>query len=247
MSLDKFIRLADNLVVFEASLNDKDFPMTSVHSLEVHKEELTSIWERLRYSYEQCLSDMASEEQEDDEGKTDDLELGTVRHKYTSAYVTYCRCNTRLRELIEELSAPIQAPRSETTSGFGFKLPPCEIPIFDGNYSSWPTFRDIFEAVCIRNPRLSSVERLFHLSQKTRGEANDIVGKVPLTNENFKVAWANLCSRYENIRVLINIQLKRLFGLNAITNETAVALKTLQRDVYSCIELLKLYEVEVEQ
>ncbi|XP_059222185.1 uncharacterized protein LOC131996637 [Stomoxys calcitrans] len=190
---------------------------------------------------------MASEEQEDDEGKTDDLELGTVRHKYTSAYVTYCRCNTRLRELIEELSAPIQAPRSETTSGFGFKLPPCEIPIFDGNYSSWPTFRDIFEAVCIRNPRLSSVERLFHLSQKTRGEANDIVGKVPLTNENFKVAWANLCSRYENRRVLINIQLKRLFGLTVITDETAVALKALQRDINSCIELLRLYEVEVEE
>ncbi|XP_075157897.1 uncharacterized protein LOC142231164 [Haematobia irritans] len=257
MSLDRFIRVADNLVVFEASLNGKDFPMSSVHSLEVHKEELTSIWERLKYAYELCLADIEEEKQanegednakgdsKDDSGECS--ERDTVRHKYTSAYVTYCRCNTRLRELIDELSASTTpVPKSDALPSFGFKLPPCEIPIFSGDYSLWPTFRDIFNAVCMKNPRLSSVEKLFHLRQKTKGEAHDIVSKVPLTDDNFHVAWTNLCSRYENRRVLINIQLKKLFSLSPIPNETPAALKTLQRDINSCISLLKLYEVNVE-
>ncbi|XP_075150561.1 uncharacterized protein LOC142224663 [Haematobia irritans] len=261
MSLDRFIRIADNLVVFEANLNDRSqcIPMASVHSIEVHKEELTSIWEKLKYSYELCVADIENEARgtgEDekstgDKGKDDEdegSELEMVRNKYTSSYITYCRCSTRLRELLHELSNPTSgnAPRSDASSSFGFKFPPCDIPTFGGDYSSWPTFRDIFEAICIRNPILSSVEKLFHLNQKTKGEANDIVRKVPLTNENFDVAWNNLCSRYENKRVLINIQLKRLFGLSHLSSESAASLKTLQRDINSCISLLQMYEVNVE-
>ncbi|XP_059221697.1 uncharacterized protein LOC131996228 [Stomoxys calcitrans] len=244
MSLEKFIRQSDHLVVFEASLNDKDFPMSSVFSLEVHQEELASIWGKLKESYERCLADIEGELSGDD-GAEERVEITTVTHKYSSAYVTYCRCNTRIRELIQELSASATVPKSGQAS-FGFKLPPCEIPFFEGDYSAWPTFRDMFEAVCIRNTRLSSVEKLFHLHQKTKGEANDIVRRLPLTGENFQVAWASLCSRYENKRVLINIQLKKLFGLSAISNESASNIKILQRDINSCISLLKLYEVDVD-
>ncbi|XP_075163097.1 uncharacterized protein LOC142235722 [Haematobia irritans] len=223
--------------------------MNSVHALEVHKEELVSIWERLKFSYEQCLVDIEASDQDVDEDaatetKEENQELITVRHKYTSAYVTYCRCSTKIRELIQELTV-IPGAQTNPDSSFGLKLPPCEIPTFSGDYSSWPTFRDIFEATCIKNPRLSLVEKLFHLNQRTRGEANDIVSKVPLTSESFSIAWSSLYSRYENRRVLVNLQLKKLFGLSAISTESANSLKVLQRDINSCIALLKLYEIDV--
>ncbi|XP_075150684.1 uncharacterized protein LOC142224784 [Haematobia irritans] len=137
---------------------------------------------------------------------------------------------------------PIPNPQVST----GFKLPPCEIPIFSGDFSLWSTFRDMFTAVCLRNPRLSSVEKPFHLNQKTKGEPHDIVSKLPLTNENFKVAWENLSARYENKRVLVNIQLKNLFNLTAIPAESASSLKRIQRDINLCISLLKLYGIKVE-
>lgn len=104
----------------------------------------------------------------------------------------------------------------------------------------------MFTAVCIKNTRLSSVEKLFHLTQRTKGEPNDIVKKLPLTNENFNLAWTNLCSRYENKRVLVNIQLKILFNLPTITSESGTSLKNMQRDINSCISLLKLYAIDVD-
>lgn len=249
MSLDRFIRVSDSLFEFEASLTDKQTPMSSIHSIEIHKEELKTIWGKLKLSYERCLSDL---ENESDKGEKDEkakdkeesITVETVKSKYKSAYISYCRCGTRLGEFAQELSVP----KVETNPGqyHGFKLPPCDISTFDGDYSTWPTFRDMFTAVCIMNPRLSPIEKLFHLNQKTKGEPNDIVGKIPLPNENFTLAWQSLCSRYENKRVLVNVQLKALFNLQSITMESAAALKNLQREINESISMLRLYEIDVD-
>lgn len=251
MSLDKFIRLADRLVEFEASLNDKQTPLTCQYVLETHKEEVKDIWNRLKPAYEVCLVDMEAEATEkDEEGPSQEEELDvasvieTVKTKFKSVYSTYCRCISLLGELLNELSHSTTSPFQSSQQGF--KLPPCEIPYFIGDYPSWPTFRDIFTAVCIKNPRLSQVEKLFDLSQRTKGEPHDIVRKLPLTNENFNVAWTNLCSRYENRRVLVNIQFKALFNLPTLTTECGTSLKLMQRDINACISLLKSYDISIE-
>lgn len=253
MSLDNFIQLSDNLVEFEASLSDKQFPLDSVHSINIHKDELKYTWEKLKSSYYKCLSDIQEDGEEESteerDGKRDDETaslLETVKEKYKKAYLTYCRCFTRLEKIADEMAPRQDSPITTPTTHSGFKLPPCEIPMFHGDYASWPTFRDMFTAVCIKNSRLSAVERLFHLNQSTKGEAHDIVKKVPLTNENFKIAWTNLCSRYENKRVLVNIQLKVLFNLPVISTESGESLKKLQRDINSCISLLRLYDIDVD-
>ncbi|XP_075162489.1 uncharacterized protein LOC142235120 [Haematobia irritans] len=259
MSLNKFIRDSDRLVDFEANLNDKNTPLSSSFLIEAHMEELKPLWEKVKHSYDKCLQDIearTSGEQGDTSG--DDKrasELETVKAKYRSTYASYCRCSARLREILLDQSPPNASPVPQSTTSHhihvpeapnGFKLPPCEIPTFTGDFSAWPTFRDIFKAVCLNNPRLSSVEKLFHLNQRTRGEAHDIVSKFPLTNDNFEIAWNNLSARYENQRVLVNIQLKNLFGLPPITSESGTALKKLQRDMNTCISLLKQYNIQVD-
>ncbi|XP_059223375.1 uncharacterized protein LOC131997094 [Stomoxys calcitrans] len=247
MSLEKFIRLSDMLVEFEANLNDKQNPLSSSFVIETHKEEVRDIWDRLKPAYEQCLSDIEQESPDEEDNKGDDERasvLETVKSKFKSAFATYCRCVEQLGEMLQKL--PVPTAPSVPSQPQGFKLPPCEIPVFSGDYRSWPTFRDMFTAVCIENPRLSSVEKLFHLNQRTKGEPNDIVGKVPLTNENFIVAWKSLCSRYENKRVLVNNQLKSLFAIASTQSESAQSLKTLQRDINACISMLKLYGIDVE-
>ncbi|XP_075158336.1 uncharacterized protein LOC142231584 [Haematobia irritans] len=265
MSLNQFIRITDRLVEFEATLNDKQTPLSSAYLIETHRNELTSSWEQIKIAYDKCLHDIEIEAQGKDPEDAIEKEEGDedvasqediVKGKFRSAYASYCRCSAKLSELLHDLTPPeatqvlrpIISPCPNPNSGTpnGFKLPPCEIPIFSGEYSSWPTFRDIFIAVCIKNPRLSSVEKLFHLHQRTKGEPHDIVSKVPLTNDNFDVAWTNLKTRYEKKRVLVNIQLKTLFSLPVITSESGSALKKLQRDINSCISLLQLYEVRTD-
>ncbi|XP_075150572.1 uncharacterized protein LOC142224672 [Haematobia irritans] len=243
MALEKFIRISDSLVEFEAALNDNVLPTTSVCLLETHRDEVKSIWERLKQIYEKCLSDHSTKVDKDTE-ESHNKELESIKERYMNSYSTYCRCISKLTELSQNLNPIVTT--SNHNSGPGFHLPPIELGIFHGDFKSWPTFRDMFTAICIRNSRLSPVERLFHLTQKTKGEAHEIVSKSPLTDKGFETAWQNLCARYDNKRVLVNEQLKTLFSLSPISNESANSLKRLQRDINSCISTLKVYKVDIE-
>ncbi|XP_060665734.1 uncharacterized protein LOC132798023 [Drosophila nasuta] len=109
-------------------------------------------------------------------------ELPTVQAKYEYCYAAYEQCAALL----------------------GCRLPPCDTEVFGGDYTRWPTFRDLFTALYIQNPRLSEVEKLFYLNSKTSGEAHAIVSKSPLTNEGFQSAWSSLTERFENKRLLVN-------------------------------------------
>ncbi|XP_059217544.1 uncharacterized protein LOC131994722 [Stomoxys calcitrans] len=244
MSLDRFIRLADSLVEFEAALNSNELPVESVCLLDTHKHEIRSTWDNLKHAYDQCLADLANEEELDDKGEDEVSDIETVKEKYKTSYSTYCRCVSRLTQCIRDITPPPMA--SSPNSSSGVNLPPLELPTFSGEYKAWPTFRDMFTALCVRNSKLCPIEKLSHLRQKTKGEAHEIVSKSPLTNDGFSSAWKNLCARFENRRILINGQLKSLFNLQTIHSETANSLKNLQREINSCISTLKLYKVDID-
>ncbi|KAH8241913.1 hypothetical protein KR026_000717, partial [Drosophila bipectinata] len=109
-----------------------------------------------------------------------------------------------------------------------------------------PTFRDLFTAIYIQNSRLTPVEKLFHLLSKTSGDAHAIVSKATLTHEGFVAAWQSLTDRFENRRLLVNSQLKILFNIQAISQESGVALKELQATIQSCLTALEMSSVNVE-
>ncbi|XP_061392264.1 uncharacterized protein LOC133327740, partial [Musca vetustissima] len=268
MSLEAFIRQADRLVTFNAEVVGGNVPLTSAQFVNIHISEVKSLWAGIKSAYDQFMSDRASEEQDEEDDEQEEeaeaaSELETFQAKYNSAYITYCECLARLTQLSEDLqrqtvpkepsvSPPNPSPQSPNSiihndqgSNYSFNLPPCDIEVFNGDYMSWPTFRDIFTAVYIKNSRLSPVERLFHLTQKTKGEARDIVQRAPLTNQGFQLAWKGLCDRFENKRILVNGQLKVLFNLPVINSESASAIKSLQRDINSCIAALSLYDIDV--
>ncbi|XP_070140457.1 uncharacterized protein [Drosophila kikkawai] len=118
--------------------------------------------------------------------------------------------------------------------------------VFAGDYLRWPTFRDLFTTIYIHNSRLTPVEKLFHLLSKTSGDAHAIVSKAPLTNEGFISAWQSLIDRFENRRLLVNSQLKILFNIQAVPQESGAALKELQSTVQSCLTALEMSSIQTE-
>ncbi|XP_051864343.1 uncharacterized protein LOC127566356 [Drosophila albomicans] len=94
-------------------------------------------------------------------------------------------------------------------------------------------------------PRLTPVEKLFHLNSKTADEANEIVAKFPLTNDGFASAWGALCERFENKRLLITSQLKILFNLSTVTQESGAAIKELQSTIQRCLTALEHSDISV--
>jgi len=62
------------------------------------------------------------------------------------------------------------------------------LPILQAKYSYCYSvyercgFRVLFTVIYINNPRLTPIEKLFHLNAKTSGDAHNIVSNSPLSN-----------------------------------------------------------------
>lgn len=135
------------------------------------------------------------------------------------------------------LSSPATAaqPRSD--------LPRIGLPTFSGEPTKWESFRDKFTSLVINDESLSDVKRLHHLNSCVKGAAENLISNLPVTDANFKIAWATLVKRYDNKRDLINEHLKTLFSLPIVSDvseltslrdkadKTLQALKNLERPV----------------
>jgi len=97
----------------------------------------------------------------------------------------------------------VQAVPTQIYISSGCRLPPCDTEVFTGDYLRWPTFRDLFTAIYIKNPRLTPVKKLFYLNAKTSGDAHTIVSNSSLTYDGFRSAWANLTERFDTIHVKV--------------------------------------------
>ena len=63
---------------------------------------------------------------------------------------------------------------------------------------------------------LSPVQKLLQLPQRTKGEAYDIVSKVPLEDLGFKIARRKRYTRFQNKRPLVTGEARKLFQLPTV-------------------------------
>ncbi|XP_070141653.1 uncharacterized protein [Drosophila kikkawai] len=220
VSLRKFIAASDRVSIFEAKINTPGQASPSLHLLQVRLQQVRALWDKVETEYDTC-SDLIAQEGY--------LEMVSVlQNKYDYCYSVYESCSAEISATIDSATPQAVQPPSQPIISSGCRLPPCDTEVFDGDYLRWPTFRDLFTAVYVNNPRLTPVEKLFHLLTKTSGEAKAIVSKSPLTNDGFASAWEALQDRFQNKRLLVNSQLKLLFNLSSISQESGHALKKLQ-------------------
>ncbi|XP_075150627.1 uncharacterized protein LOC142224725 [Haematobia irritans] len=240
---------------FANSVNDlNDFESTyavaktteNVRELEAVRAEIETLWSNIKKSYLDCRDHVPLEGEKP-------IDKTKLRAHYSEAMETYKRIMSSVNadilalkdQVTKDESLSISRP-SDSDFASGLRLPPCDTDTFKGGYTAWPSFRDLFTAIYIKNSRLSNVEKLFHLTQKTAGEAREIISNVPLTNEGFTLAWKNLIDRYENRRMQVNEQLKLLFNLPNVNFDSSQSIQKLQRTVNSCMQTLETLGVEVK-
>ncbi|XP_075167628.1 uncharacterized protein LOC142239732 [Haematobia irritans] len=245
MSSQKFIFFSDQLVTYCANFNACDISEHTHSSLQVDLEDLERRWHTLTQVYE---SDMTTQE-----GFTKE-QRESMHSKFNESCKSYKICNTAILDLIgiekrrmEEQRRPNTIPESRPTddTGFSIKVPPCDTELFSGGYDKWPSFRDMFSAIYIKHPKLSPAQKLFHLRAKTRGEANQIIKQFALTDDNFNLALEALRQRYENKRILINHQLRKIFEAERVVSEKGKSLRNLQYTINNCLSVLKAYNISI--
>ncbi|XP_075163362.1 uncharacterized protein LOC142235997 [Haematobia irritans] len=244
---EKFTNAFNDLMDFEQAESNRPAEK-DVHSLDVLRVHVDHLWTQVQRSYEICRDYKAPEGEKP-------IDLKILRETYRKALSSYKLVVSSLNAEKEALSSlnhpPEKSERLSAPSPAGFdrsheyaiKLPPCDTDVFYGSYKTWPTFRDLFSAIYIKNPRLSGVEKLYHLNQKTGGEAREIISHVPLVNEGFDIAWKSLADRYENKRMQVNEQIRILFDLPAVSVHSSSSLKLLQRTVTGCLQTLKTLDI----
>lgn len=217
----------------------------NIFTLEIIRVELNSLWDQVKKAYFECR-DHVPQEGEIAIDKT------KLRTRYREAMEGYKTSLSSLNEEIQIIKDKQMEDKTKKESGISpeftsvSRLPPCDTDTFKGGYTEWPTFRDLFSAIYIQNTKLSNVEKLFHLTQKTTGEAREIIRHVPLTNDGFELAWRNLTERYENKRMQVNEQIKIPFNLPNVTSDSSCTIQKLQRTVNSCLQILETLDVDIK-
>lgn len=194
------------LRAFCKKFNENFEKFDSATALELHHDELERRWNKLVESFENCVT-----EDGDSEAAEDPSEITAT---FDEASKLWQECRVKLIEATQSKLQPKihESTLVESTMGHkgasSLKLPPCGIQPFEGGYSNWPAFRDIFQRVIIKRNGLSDAQRLYHLRSKTRGGALLIVQRFELCDANFKLAWEALKNRFENTRILVHQQTK---------------------------------------
>ncbi|XP_071578643.1 uncharacterized protein [Temnothorax nylanderi] len=156
-----------------------------------------------------------------------------------------------MAEQLEELAPPPQhmasnpgpgAACSHGSSASSFSLshlPPINIPPFSGKYEEWEMFRDRFTSLIKDNPELSAFARMHFLSSSFTGRALESIRSIPITADNFEIAWKTLVSRYENKRRLVEMHVSALYNLPSVSRESACELNDLRDRAARAIASLK--------
>ncbi|XP_033243434.1 uncharacterized protein LOC117186581 [Drosophila miranda] len=192
------------------------------------------MWADVEAEHKNCFAFVA------EEGPQAEADL---QSKFDDCFTVYEQC---VADLTDQLQQPAVRPSAQPDFHGGCRLPPCDIEVFAWDYVRWPTFRDLSTAIYVQNPRLSPVEKLYHLTIKTSGDPKAIVGKSPLTNDGFEAAWNALRDRYENNRLLVTNQINILFSLASIGSESSRALKELLSTIQGVLTALAHSKVSTE-
>lgn len=156
--------------------------------------------------------------------------------------------NSTCSTVIHQAQASVHNERSASDHTHAqhrlIKLPPIQIPSFDGQYSEWISFHDQFVSLIHNNTSLSNVNKLHLLKQNLVGEAANLLKNIAISETNYETAWLKLKKRYSNKRIIVNSYLHKLMSLRNVTQENAHSIRNLLDSATDCLTGLKSIGVD---
>lgn len=121
------------------------------------------------------------------------------------------------QELVENVLIQAQSrietvPFHRGNSNHHQLIKPMKIPQFQGEYSKWRTFHDLYRSMIHLNASLGNTQKMQYLKSNITGEASRIIAHMTICETNYETAWELLCNRYENKRLLVASSMETLIS-----------------------------------
>lgn len=117
-----------------------------------------------------------------------------------------------------------QSTASGSQDHYFIQLPKIDLPKYDGNLIKWSSFCDTFVSLVHGNRNVGNLERFHYLIICLSGSPLTVVKSIPLSADNYVIAWEALIERYDNQQLLATAHLEKLFAFRPINSESPSSL-----------------------
>lgn len=127
------------------------------------------------------------------------------------------------RSLSSTPNSDIQAPLSTSQ----VRLPDIKLPIFDGRVENWLVFHDLYLSLVHSSTALSNIQKFYYLRSSLSNSALQKIQSIPISADNYVVAWNMLLKEYQNQARLKQAYVDALFDFSVLKRESAFELRSL--------------------
>lgn len=192
-------------------------------------------WKRLQAQHFDAICD-----------EMDAASLADHEDFFEKAEASFVKTKTALRRLAEvKVEVPdVAVLNNEAIVDNLLPVERCKISTFDGDFSKWQEFRDMFLAMVDARP-ISNVQKLQYLKNSVKGSAASVLGNWQLSGNNYEAAWQSLRDVYEDDYLIVKAHLDRLFGLPKV-RDVYESLRTTIDTMNEAVRSLRALEVPVD-
>lgn len=123
------------------------------------------------------------------------------------------------------------------------------LPKFNGDYSKWRSFSQLFMHIYGKNQFLSDAMKLAFLRQNLEGEPLDLIEHISVDDESFASGWDILRDQYENSRLIYAAHVDKLLGKEWMEGSpplTAAQIHRIRNDITENVNALKAVNAPVQ-
>ncbi|CAL1680937.1 unnamed protein product [Lasius platythorax] len=150
----------------------------------------------------------------------------------------------QIKSIYRKYAPSTVVPRG-TTPTSNFKLPKILIPPFSGELALWPSFFALFNTSIHNNSLLTNTEKFQYLISLLSDDALSAISNLPLSDDNYPIAYDTLVSRYKNKRKLASLYWNSIAGAKQLKVDSAESLGKLLDTFNENLRALELMEFPV--
>ncbi|XP_065354424.1 uncharacterized protein LOC135948897 [Calliphora vicina] len=170
-----------------------------------------------------------------------------IMHDLSTSIQAIVQQKSTTTSILECVSATLSSVTNmQSNNGHSeLRIPPIQIPDFDGDLCNWLRFRDLFKAMVHSKTNLSNVEKLEYLQTKLKGEASSIIKHLQPSNDNYAIAWNLILENYDRPDLIEKQYFDLLFRQKSLKNATYTEFRKFYNNTVEVYNALKVVNASI--